>query len=521
MYAAVACDLMSISPELSNSTPEGPFRAQHERLRIQPETLRRLMDMCDYQLKFVIAQEEDIGEMRQLAGRPERARRKGDSHAGGHRCRNPEHARRVAGRSLQASATGSARDCTCCSGATSEVSRPMTILCLASYEKGQRFLTECKRQGATVVLITSLSLKEKAHWPVEVSTKSTTCRTATISGTARICSKRGHLSRPHARVRPHRGAGRFRRGDRGYAARAPSGDGVRRNDGALLPRQAGDAREGEGRRDPRSRFPPCAELRPAARIHGPRARPVGAETALHGGLDRNQEDPQQDEFWSVAAHWAICSRSICWSASCPAISIHVDSVIFDGDVRFAIASGYGRPPMEVSHDGGVFTSRILDRESALAQDLIAANARVMRTFGMRRGVSHTEFICAAADGQIYFLETSARVGGAHVSDLIEAATGLNLWEEWARLEVAENEYPSPQPRGDYAGLLVTLARQPHPDTSAYNDPEVVWRMDREHHAGLIVKSPSVQRVEQLLAAYSARMLQDFGAYMAPRERPTS
>ncbi len=66
VHAAVACDLMSISPKLSNSTPEGPFRAQHERLRLQPETLRRLMDMCDYQLKFVIAQEADIDEMRQL-----------------------------------------------------------------------------------------------------------------------------------------------------------------------------------------------------------------------------------------------------------------------------------------------------------------------------------------------------------------------------------------------------------------------------------------------------------------------
>jgi 7-carboxy-7-deazaguanine synthase len=62
----VACDLMSISPKLSNSTPQGPFRAQHDRLRIQPETLRRLMADYDYQLKFVIAQEADIDEMRGL-----------------------------------------------------------------------------------------------------------------------------------------------------------------------------------------------------------------------------------------------------------------------------------------------------------------------------------------------------------------------------------------------------------------------------------------------------------------------
>jgi 7-carboxy-7-deazaguanine synthase len=64
--ADVACDLMSISPKLSNSTPEGNFRAQHERLRIQPQTLQKLMGMCEYQLKFVIARQEDIGEMRKL-----------------------------------------------------------------------------------------------------------------------------------------------------------------------------------------------------------------------------------------------------------------------------------------------------------------------------------------------------------------------------------------------------------------------------------------------------------------------
>ena len=66
VYHDVACDLMSISPKLSNSTPDGPFRAQHERLRIQPETLRLLMSLCDYQLKFVVAHETDIGEMRNL-----------------------------------------------------------------------------------------------------------------------------------------------------------------------------------------------------------------------------------------------------------------------------------------------------------------------------------------------------------------------------------------------------------------------------------------------------------------------
>jgi 7-carboxy-7-deazaguanine synthase len=62
VYAPVACNLMSISPKLSNSTPEGPFRAQHERLRFQPEVLGRLTREFNYQLKFVIASESDLME---------------------------------------------------------------------------------------------------------------------------------------------------------------------------------------------------------------------------------------------------------------------------------------------------------------------------------------------------------------------------------------------------------------------------------------------------------------------------
>jgi 7-carboxy-7-deazaguanine synthase len=64
--APVACDLMSISPKLSNSTPGGVFRAQHERLRIQPDVLRQLIAQYDYQLKFVIANEPDLAEAQQL-----------------------------------------------------------------------------------------------------------------------------------------------------------------------------------------------------------------------------------------------------------------------------------------------------------------------------------------------------------------------------------------------------------------------------------------------------------------------
>ena len=150
------------------------------------------------------------------------------------------------------------------------------------------------------------------------------------------------------------------------------------------------------------------------------------------------------------------------------------------------------------------------------------NEEVMKAFGLVRGVSHSEFIRGRDDGKLYFLETSARVGGAHIVDLIEAATGINMWAEWAKVEIAGGKapYKPPTPRKDAAGLLVSLAKQERPDTSAYNDPEIVWRMnEKKHHVGLIVRSPNPARVQELLQNYAQRMRQDFLAWQPPLDRP--
>jgi 7-carboxy-7-deazaguanine synthase len=67
VYQPVKCDLMSISPKLANSTPHqrdgGRWAAQHDRLRQQPEGLKRLMAEYPYQLKFVVTAPEDLGEI--------------------------------------------------------------------------------------------------------------------------------------------------------------------------------------------------------------------------------------------------------------------------------------------------------------------------------------------------------------------------------------------------------------------------------------------------------------------------
>lgn len=66
VHKPVACDLMSISPKLAHSTPSGSWEITHDRLRIQPAILKRLMSDYDYQLKFVVANPEDLNEIRGL-----------------------------------------------------------------------------------------------------------------------------------------------------------------------------------------------------------------------------------------------------------------------------------------------------------------------------------------------------------------------------------------------------------------------------------------------------------------------
>ena len=200
---------------------------------------------------------------------------------------------------------------------------------------------------------------------------------------------------------------------------------------------------------------------------------------------------------------------------------HVDAIVRNGRIVFQAVSKYGRPPIQIAHEGGVFVTRTLNGTSDEAAPFLMANQRLLAAFDLRNGVSHSEYISGEAG--VTFLETSARVGGAYISDVVEAATGVNLWVEWARLEIAgeHGEYRLPDPHRDSAGIALCLARQESPDLSAYTDPEIVVRIRRPHHAGLIVRSPDPQHVDALLDAYVGRFSRDFLATMPAPERPTA
>ena len=200
---------------------------------------------------------------------------------------------------------------------------------------------------------------------------------------------------------------------------------------------------------------------------------------------------------------------------------HVDSLVARGRVVFDYAARYGAPPLDVAHGGGVSTSQTLRRGSREERRLLAANRKILAGLGFDSGVAHAEFIWGAEDGRVYFLEAAARVGGAYTAEEVEAATGVNLWREWARIETAtpERPYEPPAARQDYAGLCVSLARQEWPDTSLYDDPEVAFRASKRHHAGLVVRSKEYARAAALVEDYRRRFAADFLAVAPPEERP--
>jgi biotin carboxylase len=230
----------------------------------------------------------------------------------------------------------------------------------------------------------------------------------------------------------------------------------------------------------------------------------------------------EQELWDAADKLGDQQSFYLLERYVPGEVFHVDSIWDNSELLFSIASRYGAPPMDVSHGGGVFSSRTLPRDSAESKALIDLNKQVLKSFGLVRGVSHSEFIRSADKGRFYFLETAARVGGANLADMIQAASGINMWREWAKVEISggKKPYSPPEPKTDNAGILVSLSRYQHPDTSEFKDPEIVWRMFKDYHIGMVVKSPDPARVEELLTKYAQKIAREFMAVAPAAERAT-
>jgi biotin carboxylase len=396
--------------------------------------------------------------------------------------------------------------------------RPLTFLCITTYEKGQEFMRECKRQGCRVLLLTAEKLRN-ADWPRE-SLDDTYYLPDEIP-LADIVKAVTHLARnekldrivaldefdmetaatlrEHLRI-PGMGLTTMRYFRDKLAMRMRALDRNIRVPDFVPVVNHGDIQY-------------YLDHVPGPWVLKPR------QEASAIGIKKIQAG---EELWPVLDQLGDKQSTYLLEKFVPGDVYHVDSVVSENDVVFSNVSKYGKPPMNVAH-GGVFTTFTEERGSEDDSALRAINFDLIAALGLLRGVAHAEFIKAQADGEFYFLECAARVGGAYINEMVETATGINLWREWARIEVAgeDGSYKLPPAREDYAGVILSLARQENPDTSAYNDPEVHLRIKKHHHAGLVLKSSDPHRIPGLLDDYARRFAEEFMAVEPPRDKPTA
>lgn len=397
--------------------------------------------------------------------------------------------------------------------------RPLTFLCITTYEKGQEFMRECKRQNCRVILLTAKKLRN-ADWPREsldntfylpeeiplpdiVKAVAHLAREEKIDRIVALDEfdmETAATLREHLRI-PGMGLTTMRYFRDKLAMRMRAVDRHVRVPDFVPVVNHGDIQY-------------YLDHVPGPWVLKPRqeASAIGIKK-IHAG----------EELWPILEQLGDKQSNYLLERFVPGDVYHVDSVISENEVVFSNVSKYGKPPMNVAQGGGIFTTFTVERGSADDTALREVNRDLIAALGLLRGVSHAEFIKAHADGEFYFLECAARVGGAYINEMVEAATGINLWREWARIEIAgeDGSYHLPAAREEYAGVILSLARQENPDTSPYNDPEVFLRLKKHHHAGLVLRSQDAQRIPTLLESYAQRFADEFLAVEPPREKPTA
>jgi len=404
-------------------------------------------------------------------------------------------------------------------------SKAPTIICVASFFKGNDFIRECKRLGATVVLLTREKLLD-ADWareslddliaiPGKTSVQSYLAAATYVARQRRVfrvVALEEYDIVTAAHIREHLGVS----GMGATIARCFQ-------DKLAMRRKANEVVI------PQPKFVSLVNYEMIDEFMKRTASPWMLKPRIGASSMGMKKLHDPEEVWraiaDLDAREALHERSDfhLLEQFIPGDVYHVDSLVAGGKVLFSSVERYGAPPFEVSHSGGVPISYFVKHGSQEQRALLKLNKKLLHGFGFEQGVTHAEFIRRAdseqhESDQFIFLEVAARVGGAYTADTIAAATGINLWREWAGIELAtlERPYILPPVRKEYGGIAVSLARQENPCTSSYDDPEIVYRVRKPWHVGLIVRSPDHRRVIDLLTEYARRFSEDFTA-VAPAE----
>lgn len=403
--------------------------------------------------------------------------------------------------------------------------RSPTFVCLASYFKGVEFLRECKRQGARVILVTKEKILHE-DWPRE--SLDDIIALPNDAGPELFIYLVSQLGRPQPIDRII-ALEEFDVITAGLIREHLCMDGMTSVQARVfrdkLLMRAHASRAGipvpefvhvlnyDALRDYMARVPAPWVLKPRADVSAFGIKKLEDSEQVWRAID----ELDARENLRDRSPYYLLERFVAGDV------FHVDSLVKDGKVIFAGTSAYGRPPLDVTHLGGVFISRTVKRGSEDERKLLKLNRKLIVALGLMHGAAHAEFIKSAETGDFYFLEIASRVGGAYIAESLEAASGINIWREWAGIEVARDggSYKLPAMRKEYGGIVLSLARQEYPDTSSYIDEEIVYRVKKRHHVGLVVRSPKLERVDELLNSYARRFSEEFTAVAPPPDRAES
>src|SRR6185295_8564758 len=317
--------------------------------------------------------------------------------------------------------------------------RPLNMVCLATYFKGSDFIRECKNQGCHVVLVTKEKMLSE-EWPRE--SLDDVIALPNDAGTDLFIHLASYLARDRkldrvvaleefdvlnaAIIREHLNlpgmtsaiARQFR--DKHLMA-------VKAREAGVTVPEFVTLINHDDLRSFMERLPPPWIIKPHSDVSAIGIRKANEPADVWRAID---ELDGRERLRERSPHYLL-AQFVAGEV------FHVDSLVSDGKVIFSGANRYGRPPMEVAHGGGAYISSTIPRDSEDEKRLFDANRKLVKVLGLRSGATHAEFIKSSSDGLFYFLEIAARVGGAYIAEVLEAASGLNLWREWARIEVVD------------------------------------------------------------------------------------
>ncbi|WP_028120827.1 ATP-grasp domain-containing protein [Epilithonimonas tenax] len=398
-----------------------------------------------------------------------------------------------------------------------------TMVCISCYYKGYDFMDECKKLGNKVILITSENLKDKP-WPWHAIDEVYYMPEieASVWNLDHLVQGFAYLMKNHqidavialddfdvekaAMIREtYRIPGMGQTTHRYF------------RDKLAMRQQA---------KDNGISVPEFSSIFNDAKLHqftqdvaGPWVLKPRSEASASGIIKINSAD----ELWPAVETLGNERYKFLLEAFKPGDVYHVDCLVYNKEIVFSCFSKYLSPPMKVSHEGGVFRTKTLAKDSEEAMGLEKINKEVLDKFGIQNGATHSEYI-RGIDGQYYFLETSSRVGGAHIPDMVEAATGVNIWREWAKLEnalLAGEKYAVEETRKLFSGLIVSLAKEKHSDTSDLQNEDVEKFLPIDYHIGIVYKATTEERIQERLDQAAVIVTERILNILPPKDKSTS